>query len=142
MIRPVAYSPDLFAPMFAEALVGDGTFLQRLHDEWENGVLRFDRDGEVLLGGFADEALVAVGGLSLDPYGPAPGLVRIRHVYVLRAHRGAGIGRRLVSRLLELARPHFATARLRTRNPSAAALYESLGFAPSARECETHRLVF
>jgi GNAT superfamily N-acetyltransferase len=141
-IRPVAYSTDLFAPMLDEGLADEGTFLGRLRDEWESGALRFERAGEVLLGAFAGEALAGVGGLSHDPYEPAPGLARIRHVYVLGAHRRAGIGRALVLRLLALARIRFAVVRLRTRNAGAAALYESLGFAPSAGEGETHRLVF
>ena len=141
-IRPVGYSTALFAPMLAEGLAGDGGFLERLRDEWESGVLRFDRAGEILLGAFADETLVGVGGLSLDPYAPAPGLARLRHLYVIDAHRRAGIGRALVARLLELARPYFATVRLRTRNTGAAALYESFGFVSGAREGETHRLVF
>jgi GNAT superfamily N-acetyltransferase len=141
-IRPVAWSTDLFAPMLDEALTGDGAFLQRLRDEWESGALRFDREGEVLLGAFSGETLTGVGGLSHDPFEPAPGLVRLRHLYVLRAHRRAGIGRALVARLLELARPRFATVRLRTRNSGAALLYESFGFVRSTREGETHRLAF
>ena len=141
-IRPVAYSTALFAPMLAEALAGDGPFLQRLRDEWESGALRFERDGEVLLGAFDGDSLAGVGGLSLDPYAPAPGLARLRHLYVLESHRGSGLGRLLVTRLLQQARPHFATVRLRTRNPAAATLYESFGFVAGAREGETHRLVF
>lgn len=141
-IRPVVYRTDLFAPMLDEALAGDGPFLGRLRDEWESGVLRFEREGEVLLGAFDGESLAGVGGLSLDPCAPAPGLARLRHLYVLRSHRGSGLGRRLVARLLEQARPRFATVRLRTRNPAAASLYESMGFVACPREGETHRLVF
>lgn len=141
-IRPVAFSADLFSTMLDEALAGDGTFLQRLRDEWESDVLRFDRAGEILLGAFADETLVGVGGISLDPYAPARGLARLRHLYVVDAHRRTGVARALVARLLEVARPHFTTMRLRTRNAGAAALYESFGFVPGAREGETHRLVF
>ena len=141
-IRPVAFAAALFAPLLEEAEAGDGTFLGRLRDEWESGALRFDRPGEVLLGAFAGDRLAGVGGLSHDPYDPAPGLVRLRHLYVLRAQRRSGCGKALVTALLALARPRFTTVRLRTRAPGAAALYESLGFLPSAREGETHRLVF
>ena len=141
MIRPVAWSAALFAPMLAEVDAnGEGTFLFRLRDEWLSGALRFERDGEVLLGAFEGDALIGVGGLSLDPLAPAPDLARLRHLYVMKAHRGQGIGRRLVGRLLELARPRFAIVRLRTR--AAGRLYESFGFVPSAREGETHRLIF
>ena len=141
-IRPVAFSTERFAPMLDEALAGDGTFLGRLRDEWESGALRFEREGEILLGAFDGDVLAGIGGLSLDPYEPAPGLARLRHLYVLQRHRGSGLGRGLVARLLEQARPHFAAVRLHTRNPAAASLYESLGFVASARDGESHRLVF
>ena len=141
-IRPVAYSTAHFAPMLDEALPGDGPFLARLRDDWESEVLRFDRPGEGLLGAFADDALVGVGGLSLDPYAPAPGLARLRHLYVRRGLRRQGFGRGLVAALLTLARSRFKTVRLRTSAPGAAALYEGFGFVASTREGETHRLVF
>ena len=80
--------------------------------------------------------LVGVGGISLDPYAPAPGLARLRHLYVLEAHRRTGVARALVARLLELARPHFAMVRLRTRNAGAASLYESFGFAPASAKAK------
>ena len=141
-IRAVVYDTGLFAPMIDEAIAGDGPFIARLRDEWESGELRFDRPGEALLAAFTENRLVGVGGLSLDPFDPSPGLARLRHLYVLRAHRRNGIRGGLVTALLALARPHFTTVRLRTRALEAAALYEGFGFVPSAREGETHRLVF
>jgi GNAT superfamily N-acetyltransferase len=141
-IEPIAYSAALFAPMLAEAGAGDGTFLLRLRDEWATGAIRFDKEGEILLGAFSDGALIGVGGLSHDPYGPEAGLVRLRHLYVLEAERGRGVGRKLVARLVDHARAHFSLVRLRTRNPEAARLYEGLGFVASGRANETHRLAF
>jgi GNAT superfamily N-acetyltransferase len=140
-IAPVAYSAEAFAPMLAEAEAGQGAFLIRLRDEWLSGAMRFDQVGEILLGAWADGALVGVGGISQDPYAPAPDLGRVRHVYVLRAQRGRGIARKLVAALVDHARGRFAVLRLRTRNPAAARLYESLGFTASAAPEETHRLL-
>lgn len=139
-IRPIGYSAALFAPMLAEAGADDGAFLLRLRDEWLSGAIRFDKESEILLGAFSDGALVGVGGLSLDPYAPGPGLIRLRHVYVLKAHRRRGIARLLVERLLDHARGRFHLVRLRTRSHGAARLYESLGFIAAARDGETHRL--
>ena len=139
-VRPVAYEETLFAPMVSEAEFEGAAFLPRLRDEWLSGVLRFDGAGEVLLGAFLDGEFVGVGGISLDPYHPAPGLGRIRHVYVLRRHRRRGVARLLMARLLVHARGRFSHLRLNTQNVQAARLYESLGFAPSARPRETHRL--
>ena len=139
-IRPLTWSDALFAPFLAEAAQEGGSFLFRLRDEWSNGACRFDRPGEFLLGVFVDANMVAVGGVSLDPYAPAEGLGRVRHVYVLRDHRRRGYGRALIEVLLDGAKAYFTVLRLRTRSPEAARLYESFGFVRTSIEGETHRL--
>lgn len=138
-IRPLVYSEELFAPILAEA-EQDGSFMLRLRDEWVSGVQRFDGPGEFLLGAWDGEQLVGVGGVSRDPYDPRSGLGRVRHVYVLRERRGRGVGRVLMDALVTRARCDFECLRLRTRNPAAAALYESFGFQRSESQDETHRL--
>lgn len=139
-ICPVEYSRALFAELLPEAVRGDGGFIERLRDHWNDGSERFDRTGELLLGAFAAHRIVAVGGISLDPYEPADGLARLRHVYVLASFRGKGIGPALVMQLIEHARRHFTVLRLKTSNPAAARLYENLGFVRSSQGRETHRL--
>lgn len=139
-IRPIVYREEVFAPILAEAEEAGGAFMLRVRDEWVSGVQRFDGPGEFLLGAFLHGELVGVGGVSRDPYEPDPALGRVRHVYVLERLRRQGIGRALMKALVARARPHWPVLRLRTRTSSAAALYESLGFAPSAQENETHRL--
>ena len=139
-IDPISYSADLFAPMLAEASAEGARFLDRLRDEWLSGTLRFDDPGELLLGAFSVDALVGIGGVSHDPYAPAPGLGRVRHLYVLKHYRGRGIARELMQRLLEHARAHFEVLRLSTNAPEAARLYERLGFRRAAGEKQTHRL--
>ena len=141
-IRLVAYEQDLFAPLLADAAEEGGTFLFRLRDEWESGALRFDAPGEFLLGAFLDGALVGVAGLSHDPYHPAPGRGRVRHVYVLARRRSHGIGRRLVEAVVAGARANFDHLRLATRRPEAAALYESMGFLRVDEPHQTHLLRF
>lgn len=141
-IRPAPYEAAAFAPLLAEAEAAELVFMRRLRDEWLSGALRFDRPGEIYLGAWEAGRLLGVGGLSHDPYDPAPGLARVRHVYVLAAERRRGIGGALVARVLDHARDRFERVRLRTRNPEAARMYERLGFAPSDLPNETHRLVF
>ena len=138
-LRPTVYSDALFERMLAEA--EDGRFLHRLRDQWLNGSERYCRPSELLMGAFDGPELIGVGAISLDPYEPAPGLARLRHVYVLKLRRGQGIGQRLVEHLIDHARSHFQVLRLKTENPHAARLYERLGFVRSSEGRETHRLV-
>lgn len=141
-IREAAYADDLFAPLIAEGQATNGTFLLRLRDDWISGVRRFEEEGEILLGAFAGDQLVGVAGISHDPYAPASGLGRVRHVYVLAAWRGRGIGRMLMERLIAHARGRFTMLPLSARDRLAAIpLYESLGFVPREAEKETHRLL-
>jgi GNAT superfamily N-acetyltransferase len=115
-------------------------FLRRLADEWASGANRFDRAGEALFAALLDGRLVGVCGLNVDPYAASPLVGRVRHLYVLTAHRRLGVGRRLVEEVIRVARNHFDTLRLRTHNPAAARLYEALGFrAGGAADC-THAM--
>jgi len=139
-IRRLAYTPEAFAPLIEEADAAGLAFLSRLRDEWLSGFLRFERPGERLLGAFVDGRLVGVGGMSHDPYQPADGLGRVRHLYVLRAFRRRGIARHLMAEILARAGPDFTTLRLRTNSLEAGRLFESLGFQRADRADETHRL--
>ncbi len=139
-IRPVGYAEALFEPLLAEAAAQDAPYLFRLRDEWTSGVLRFSGEGELLLGALRGESLVGCGGISRDPYQPQPGLGRVRHVYVLSGHRGQGIGRALMERLLANGRLHFRHLRLTTERQEAARLYESLGFTPLQEPKQTHQI--
>ena len=113
-------------------------FVRRLVDEWASGRNRFDRPGEVLLGAPTDGRFVGVCGLNVDPYTATPAVGRVRHLYVLESRRRLGVGRRLVEEIVRTAGGRFDTLRLRTHNPSAARLYEALGFRPSQEADCTH----
>ena len=139
-VRRVAYSDALFAPLHAEARAEGHRFLDRLRDEWRSGTLRFGGPGEILLGAFDGNELIGVGGISRDPYAPAPGLGRLRHLYVRPAARRRGIGRHLVARLLDQARAHFDVIRLSTGSEAASCFYEGIGFERVEAFKQTHRL--
>ena len=107
-------------------------FVRRIVDEWATGANRFDRPGEALFTARIGDRRIGICGLNVDPYAAAPNVGRVRRLYVLSAYRRLGVGRQLVLAVLDAARGRFDVLRLRTTNPAAARLYESLGFSPSA----------
>jgi GNAT superfamily N-acetyltransferase len=119
---------DLLAILQDESWRTGFRFVQRLIDDWQTGSNRFDRPGERLLAAFVDGRVVGIGGLNIDPYTTDHRSGRLRHLYVLEAHRRQGIGRCLVERLIAEARPHFDRLRLRTNSSGAALFYETVGF--------------
>lgn len=141
-IRPLPPSSLGEVERLVEASVREGfRFLARLRDEHASGANRFDGAGEVLLGAFRGEELIAVGGLDRDPYGGDPRTGRIRHVYVLPSARRTGAGRALVRALIRRAQSRFGQLVLRTDTAGAARFYEALGFRPEREiESATHRL--
>lgn len=126
----------------AEARAEGYDFLETLVEDWASGGNRFDGPGEALFGVIGDGALLAVGGLNVDPWAGDPGTGRIRRVYVRREFRNRGLGRALMAGLIEQARKGFARVRLRAANADAARLYERLGFEPLASPDATHILHF
>jgi GNAT superfamily N-acetyltransferase len=133
---PVAGMDELQAEARAEGY----DFIDTLVRDWASGANRFDRSGETVLGCFDEDMLVAVGGLNIDPFAGDPKTGRIRRIYVRREWRRKGIGRDLVTALIEEARRSFRFVRLRAENPDAARVYERLGFVPLANPDATHIL--
>src|SRR5271169_6580062 len=126
----------------SEAKEEDYDFVETLVEEWESGRNRFDAPGETLMGALDEDLLVGVGALSCDPFAGRPDMGRIRKVYLRPAWRNQGVGRRLVSTLVDQARSHFSCVRLRAENDGAARLYERLGFAPIPGPDASHILYF
>jgi ribosomal protein S18 acetylase RimI-like enzyme len=120
---------DALDPLIAESEQQGLRLVRRLADEWASGANRFDRSGEALFVARIGGTVVGVCGLNVDPYAGAAGIGRVRHLYVLSAHRGVGVGERLVTEVIAAAAAAgFETLRLRTQNPTAARLYERMGF--------------
>ncbi|HEX4309460.1 MAG TPA: GNAT family N-acetyltransferase [Acidobacteriaceae bacterium] len=126
--------------LHAEARAAGYSFIDTLLDDWSTGENRFDGPGEILMGAIEHNVLVAVGGLNLDPFAGDPAIGRIRRVYVRFAWRNLGIGRTLVTALIDHARQHFRAVRLRAENPGAARLYQRIGFLPIEDPSATHIL--
>ncbi|MEA5451340.1 GNAT family N-acetyltransferase [Leptolyngbya sp. CCNP1308] len=103
-------------------------FVRRLMDEYRSGLNRFDQPKEVLLIASVEGAIVGIGGLNRDPYFDNPNVGRLRHVYVEAAWRRHGVGRVLVTALIDAAKPHYQLLTLRTDTAAAEAFYQTLGF--------------
>src|SRR5688500_875067 len=139
---------DALAPLLAESAAEGFRFLPRLVQEWEEGRERYAAPGAALLAAFEGSllegsALLAIGGLTPDPYSGDPAVGRLRHLYVCRAARRRGLGRQLVQALEELARAQYRVLVLRTDTLAAARFYEALGYhaLPSGGTATHQRLL-
>jgi GNAT superfamily N-acetyltransferase len=133
-------SPKEFHPLLTASTAEGFRFLARLVAEWESGVERFDSKGELLLGAYEGTQLVAVGGLTRDPFSAIAGVGRLRRVYVLPTARRRGIGAQLVHALESAASDFFREVVLRTDTAAAARFYEKLGYIPiPSGSTATHR---
>jgi ribosomal protein S18 acetylase RimI-like enzyme len=141
-IQPIELPVPGVEELQVEALQEGFLFIERLCKEWQNGKNRFAAPGEKLYGCMDQAALVAIGGLTRDPFDDRSGIGRIRRVYVRPAWRNRGIGEALVHTLVESARTSFTALHLRTDNPAAARLYERIGFSRSVALNATHVLNF
>jgi GNAT superfamily N-acetyltransferase len=126
----------------SEALAEGFGFIQTLVEQWASAENRFDAPGEILCGHLDHGLLVAVGALNIDPFAGDNEIGRIRKIYVRPAWRNKGVGRALVTTLVEEARKSFRAVRLRADNMNAARLYEKIGFAPIESPDATHMLIF
>jgi len=129
-IRPIQLPIPGLEDLHAEAQSQGYHFLDTLIDDWASGAIRFDHPGEALFGVFEDGTLIAIGGLTIDPFLPSANLGRIRRVFVRAASRNQGVGQALMRALIGHARRTFPAVRLRAENADAARLYERLGFLP------------
>jgi len=134
MIRLIQRLHDLpsacVGDLLSESEQAGTRFVRRLVEEWASGANRFDRPGEALFGAWVDGRLIGVCGLNVDPYARDERIGRVRHLYVRVAFRRLGMGRQLMTHVIEAARGRFDSVRLRTSNPAAVRLYEALGFRP------------
>jgi ribosomal protein S18 acetylase RimI-like enzyme len=128
-VTPVdALDLDILAPLAEESRAEGLQFVGRLIKEWNDGTNRFHQPGERFFVARKNVRVIGICGLNVDPYLADESVGRVRRLYVLAAHRGEGVGRRLVESVIHHAKEHFATLRVRTENAAAGRLYERLGF--------------
>ncbi len=107
-----------------------------LIDEWESGDERFDGPGDALFGAFDGDALVGIGGVTIEHDADA---MRMRRFYVLRDWRKRGVGRALAQLMMARGLEHadFLTCNARA-TPAAEKFWEAMGFAPVNAPGWTH----
>ena len=113
-------------------------FLHRFLSELETDSVALNSAGEFFLGFVAEGRIVAVGGVTPDPYLNDPLTGRLRHLYVHPDHRRSSVGRRLVRELERRAATVYSTLRLRTDSHAAARFYLGLGYDPVVDATATH----
>jgi len=94
--------PQQIADLESEARQEGYRHITRLIDEWSAGDVRFEGNGERLLGAYVDAVLAGVGGMTVEA--AMSGALRMRRFYISPAMRGRGIGRMLALALLDHAR--------------------------------------
>lgn len=104
--------------------------IERTVNDWETGVNRFAKHGEVLWGLLATDRLIGICGLNVDPFTGDKQTGRVRHLFIKRDYRRQGYGTFLMQKISERAKKHFKILRLYTDNASATAFYQMLGFTP------------
>lgn len=130
--------PQEIADLESEARREGYLHITRLIDEWSIGAVKFDRDGERLLGAYADGEFAGIGGMTAET--AMSGALRMRRFYIRPAMRGRGIGRMLALALLDHARSCCGIVTLHAGNDGAVRFWESLGFQPHRRDGHTHVL--
>jgi ribosomal protein S18 acetylase RimI-like enzyme len=128
------------APLIEESEAEGFHFLTKLREQWLSGQNRFDREGEALFVAELDGQVVGVCGLNRDPYDTASHSGRVRRLYVAKRHRRTGVGRSLISRVIEAATGHFSALTVRADNPIADSFYQAMGFERVAEKHSTHRM--
>ncbi|MDX1414920.1 MAG: GNAT family N-acetyltransferase [Candidatus Promineifilaceae bacterium] len=115
-------------PLLEESHAQGMAFVEWLVDEYISGKNRYDQPGEGLFASYSGSQMIAVGGLSRDPYLPDLHAGRVRRVYVRSSWRRKGIGKLLVQRIIDEARLHYDLVTLRTYDARGDKFYRSLGF--------------
>ena len=127
-IHRVSTLPPDFDGLAAAASAEGFNFLRRMQREWQEGVNRFDKQGEAVFVALVNKTLVGICGLNVDPYQADPLIGRVRHLYVAAAYRKQGIGAALMQAVIDTARTRFTVLRLLTPTAEATTFYDHLGF--------------
>lgn len=143
-VKKIEKLPDEIEKLLEQSVVEGFNFVRRLVTDFDSGKNRFDQTGEALFGVFQGERLVAIGGVSIDPFESAnpsssDSIGRIRRAYVLPECRGTGVGRLLMEAIEAHANQYFEWLTLFTDTESAGLFYQSLGFNVVMEAKVSHR---
>lgn len=116
-----------------ESKEGGFRFVERLINDYKNGINTFNKSGEALFGVFNEKGeLVAIGGINQDPFSNRH-IGRLRRFYVRKKYRRKGIGTLLVNRIINDAKINFKALVLNTDTEQANQFYVAIGFAKGNR---------
>ncbi len=114
--------------------------MDRLAADFESGVQRFDRDGEALLAALVGGELAGVGGLTFEPTPTDEPALRMRRLYVRKAHRRAGVAQTIATALVQEGFGHAALITVHAGNPGAAAFWLAQDFTAVSDRPWSHEL--
>lgn len=139
-IRPLGVADIPALRELAVLAVAEGFgFVTRFLDDVTLDRVALGASREFFVAVVEDEQLLAIGGVTPDPYIDDASIGRLRHVYVRPDVRGKHIGRALVRYIEERAARCYASVRLRTDTREAAQFYERLGYDPVDSKSATHQ---
>jgi GNAT superfamily N-acetyltransferase len=139
IIRSLALTDLTTLEALAAAAEREGfRFPRRFAHDLRATAVSLDAAREFFLGAVLDDRIVAVGGVTPDPYVDDPATGRIRHLYVAADFRRKGVGAALMRALEARACQQYDRLRLRTDTVDAAAFYERLGYLSIDDETATH----
>ncbi|MEO1311380.1 MAG: GNAT family N-acetyltransferase [Pseudomonadota bacterium] len=141
-VRFKTIAPPAFrrTQLVAEARAEGFRFLDRILGSIESGEPVFAARAAHFIGLSDKNELVAVGGLSHDPYGAPETTGRLRHLYIRPGWRRLGVGGALVWELLSRGERSYDLIRLRTDTVAAAKFYEAIGFRRVKDRDATHEI--
>ena len=141
LVRVVEALPDDFDRLRGLADAEGHRHMGRLADDWASGAQRFDREGEALLAGYSDGALVAVGGITWEP-ALAPGAaLRMRRLYVAPEARRQGVAMAIANALLQEALAHTRQVTVHAGNPGADRFWDAQGYRRVEGRAWSHELL-
>lgn len=128
-VKKVDLNKTEFTDLVNESLSEGHRHINRLLEDYKSGTNRFDEEGEALFAAYLKDRIIGICGLNKDPYLNDRSIGRVRRLYVLKAYRQNGVGRRLMYTVIQEARRHYTVIVLSTDNPVADKFYRSLGFS-------------
>jgi predicted acetyltransferase len=140
--RIIRLEPFDIQPILIDSIEDGHHFVERLNNEYYSGTNCFDKPGEALYLARIDNEIAGIGGLNQDPYIKDKDFGRVRHLYVLRKFRRRGVGKAILSEIINEAIKHYKILGLRTYNDVAGEMYCSNGFIKGDKfERMTHYLM-
>ncbi|NVD38789.1 GNAT family N-acetyltransferase [Ensifer sp. HO-A22] len=137
---PTSSLPQDFDDLRNDASSEGCRSIERLHEDWCAGNMRFDGRGETLLIATIAGTCAGIAGLTVDP--SIADALQLHRFYVRPPLRGAGLGRQLATKLLDHALKHVPEVTVNVGTAEAGLFWENMGLTPSGQLGITHRLRF